>query len=142
MAGVAVPPARPGTKAALLAKESNVLATGGLLVCIALLTLAAVAPAFRSDNPPRWTTYGWVGEVVTLAIVSTLAIGVGYVGAGAIDAAQTGVDYLDLGLLAGVLLVAAVIWRQWKARARAKSLGAEATGPRAASAPPPPRRAA
>jgi len=118
------------------------LAIGGLLTCAAVLILAAVAPVFRSDNPPRWATYGWVGEVVTLAIVCTLAIGVGYLGAGVIDAFQTGVDYLDLALLAGVVLVAVVIWRQWKARAPAKSLEAEATGPPAASAPPPPRRAA
>ena len=102
------------------------LATGGFLVCIALLILAAAAPAFRSDNPPRWTTYGWVGEVVTLAIVCTLAVGIGYVGAGVIGALQTGLDYLDLALLAGVVLVAVVIWRQWKARVRAKSLEAEA----------------
>jgi len=140
------------------------LAIGGLLTCAAVLVLAAVAPAFRSDNPPRWTTYGWVGEVVTLAIVCTLAVGIGYVGAGVIDAFRTGVDYLDLALLAGVVLVAVVIWRQWIARAGAKSLEAEASlhvlvpepwdaasggrtapaekTPLAASGPPSPHRAA
>ena len=49
------------------------LATGGLLISVALLALAAVAPVFRSSNPPQWTTRGWIGEVVTLAIVCTLA---------------------------------------------------------------------
>ena len=49
------------------------LAIGGLLVAIALLTLAVLAPVFRRENPPRWTTRGWIGEVVTLAIVCTLA---------------------------------------------------------------------
>jgi hypothetical protein len=103
------------------------LATGGLLTAIALLTLAAVAPVFRSSNPPRWTTYGWVGEVVTLAIVCTLALGLGYLGAGAIEAFQTGPDYVDLGLLAGVLVVSVVIWRRLSARARPKAVEADAS---------------
>jgi hypothetical protein len=102
------------------------LATGGLLTAIALLTLAAVAPVFRSSNPPRWATYGWVGELVTLAIVCTLALGLGYLGAGAIEAFQTGPDYLDLGLLAVVLFVSVVIWRRLKARARLKAVEADA----------------
>ena len=103
------------------------LATGALLVSIALLTLATVAPVFRSSNPPRWTTRGWVGEVVTLAIVCTLAVGLGYLGAGLIGIWQTGLDYLDLGLLAAVLLVAVVIWR--KRRARRTAPAAEASVP-------------
>ena len=93
------------------------LATGGLLVAVALLALAAVAPVFRRADPPRWTTRGWIGELVTLAIVCTLALGLGYVGAGAVAAFQTGPDLVDLGLLAGVALVALVIWRWLKARA-------------------------
>ena len=91
---------------------------------IALLTLAAVAPVFRSDDPPRWATYGWVGELVTLAIVCTMALGLGYLGAGAIDAYQTGADYLDLGLLVVVLLVSVVLWR--RLNPRAKAVGADA----------------
>jgi hypothetical protein len=138
------------------------LATGGLLVSAALLTLAAVAPIFRSSDPPRWATRGWVGEVVTLAIVCTLALGLGYLGAGAIEAFQTGPDYLDLGLLAAVVLGAVVIWRGLKARARPSAPEADtgalvlvqessdAAGGRAAaeratasaSQPPPPHRAA
>lgn len=138
------------------------LATGGLLMSIALLTLVVVAPVFRSENPPRWATYGWVGELVTLAIVCTLAIGVGYLGAGAIDAFQTGVDYLDLGLLGLVLLVSVVLWR--RLNPRAKAVGADARvhalapgsgqahsdtltasaepAPGSASEPPPPHKAA
>jgi hypothetical protein len=93
-----------------------VLAIGGFSVCIVLLTLAAVAPIFRSSNPPRWTTRGLVGEMVTLAIVCPLALGLGYLGAGTIDAFQTGPDFLDLGLLAGAVLVTVVIWRWLKGR--------------------------
>jgi hypothetical protein len=103
------------------------LATGGLLVSIALLTLAAVAPVFRSSTPPRWTTRGWIGEVVTLAIVCTLALGLGYFGAGVIGALQTGPDYVDLGLLAVVLFVSVVIWRGLNARAGPKAGEADAS---------------
>ena len=102
------------------------LATGSLLTAIALLTLAAVAPAFRRSSPPRWTTYGWVGELVTLAIVFTLALGLGYLGVGAIEAFQTGPDYLDLGLLAVVLFVSVVIWRRLNPRARPRAVEADA----------------
>jgi hypothetical protein len=140
------------------------LATGGLLVCLALLALAAVAPVFRSSNPPQWTTPGWVGEVITLAIVCTLALGLGYLGAGVIGAVQMGVDYLDLGVLAAVLVVSVVIWRRLRARTRpgapeaaalaraqapepeqvhSEGLAARAEpAPLMASKPPPPHRAA
>lgn len=98
------------------------LAIGGLLVCAALLTLAALVPVFRRSDPPRWTTRGWVGEVVTIAIVCTMALGLGYLGAGAIDAFEVGPDYLDLVLLAGVLLATVVIWRWLNARARPRAV--------------------
>jgi ABC-type multidrug transport system permease subunit len=110
------------------------LATGGLLVAIALLALAVVAPVFRRENPPRWTTRGWIEELVTVAIVCTLALGLGYLGAGVIAAFQAGLDLLDLGVLAGVVLVAIVIWRWLKARAEATSGPVAA----AAGAPAPP----
>ena len=140
------------------------LAIGGLLVSIALLAVAAVAPIFRSSNPPQWTTRRWVGEVVTIAIVCALAIGLGYLGAGVIGAVQTGPEYLDLGLLAVVLFVSVMIWRRLRARARAgaseadESLHAHVPGhrearsdsrlatvagaPVSASEPAPPHRAA
>ena len=92
------------------------LATGGLLIAIALLALAVVAPVFRRANPPRWTTRGWTGELVTLTIVCTLAFGLGYLAAGAVAAFETEPDLMDLGLLAGVALVALVIWRKLSAR--------------------------
>lgn len=116
------------------------LTTGGLLVCVAILTLAAVAPAFRSSDPPQWTRRGWVGELVTLAIVCTLAIGVGYLGAGLITAVQTGPDFLDVGLLAGVLLVAVMVWRRLNADVRARASAVAMVAP-AQAAPAVPRPA-
>ena len=98
-----------GTSAAPVLMDSNMLATGGILVCLALLALTAVAPVFRSSNPPRWTTYDWVGELISLAIVCALALGLGYLGAGATEAFRTGPNYDDLGLLARVLFLSVVI---------------------------------
>jgi hypothetical protein len=135
------------------------LATGGLLLSIALLTLAVLVPVFHSSDPPRWATRGWIGEVVTVALVSTLALGLVYLVAGAIDASKTGPDYLDLGLLAVVLVASIVIWRRLKARTRQKAAepaasvdafvpepaqsGGAAESLRAtASEPPPPHKAA
>jgi hypothetical protein len=135
------------------------LATGGLLVSIALLAFAVLVPVFRSSNPPRWTTRGWAGELVTVAIVSTLALGLVYFLAGVAGAFQTGPDYLDLGLLALVLLASIVIWRGLNTRARQKAVesdpsvdacvprhaqsGGPAESPSAtASEPPPPHKAA
>ena len=134
------------------------LATGGLLVSIALLTFAALLRVFRSSAPPRWTTRGWIGELVTVSIVCTLALGLGCLGAGAIDAFQTGPEGLDLGLLALVLIASIMIWRRLQtARPRAvepaasgdvpvsesaRSGGTAGPPPVSASGPPQPHQAA
>jgi hypothetical protein len=102
------------------------LATGGLLLSITLLALALLVPVFNRSDPPRWTTRGWIGEIVTVSVVYTLALGLGCLGAGAINAIQTGPDYIDLGLLAGVVLITVVIWRRLNARARPGALAADA----------------
>jgi hypothetical protein len=102
------------------------LTTGALLISIALLTLMAVGPVFRRSDPPRWTTRRWIGELVTLAFVSTLAIGLGYAGAGAISAYQQGPSVADLALLGGVLVAAAVIGRKLRARVRREAVAAVA----------------
>jgi hypothetical protein len=110
-----------------------VLASGGPLPCVALLRLAAIASLFRSSNAPRWTSRGCVAEVVALAIIGTLALGVGCLAAGAITVLETRPDYHELGLLAFVVLVAIVIWRRLKPRAVA-TVGPvlAASGPRGA----------
>jgi hypothetical protein len=134
------------------------LVTGGVLTATALLTLAALVPVFHSSDPPLWTTRGWIGELVTVSIVCALALGLGFLGAGAIDAVETGPDWLDLGLLALVVLASIIIWRRLKA-ARPKAVeppariegsvsepvrnGGTAKSPAlAASEPPPPHKAA
>jgi len=111
------------------------LATGGLLVSLALLTLALLAPIFHSSDPPRWTTRHWIGEIVTVSIVCVLALGLVYLGAGAIDAVRSGPQLLDLGLLAVVLAAAILIWRRLKARAPRAAAGPAASQDVSGSAP-------
>ncbi len=92
------------------------LAIGGLLAGGALLAIVILTSIFRRPAPPRWTTRGLAGELVTVAIVSTLALGIGYVGAGAIQAWQQGVDPVQIGLFAASI-AAVIAARRWlKAR--------------------------
>jgi len=118
------------------------LATGGLLLSLALLTLALLAPIFQRSDPPRWTRIGWLGEIVTVAIVCVLALGLVYLGAGAVQAVRTGPHALDLGLLAVVAAAAVLIWRRLKARGprapAAPAASLEVAVPAPATAPPQP----
>lgn len=102
------------------------LAFGGLLISTALLLLAAGAVTFRQPNAPLWTTWTWVHELGMSAIVCLLAIGIGYLAAGAMSASEEGPSMVDLGLLIGVLTVATVIWRRLDVRARLKASDAAA----------------
>jgi hypothetical protein len=110
---------------------SRMLATGGLLVAIALLMLAVLVQIFRSSDPPRWTTRGWISEVLAVMMICTLALGAVRLGAGTIEAFRTAPDYLDLGLLALVMLVSIVVWRKLrKGAARPKAVESAGVGPR------------
>jgi hypothetical protein len=132
---------------------TNMLAIGGLLISVGLLTLAVLVPVFRRSDPPRWTTPGWIGEVVTVGLVSVLALGVACLAAGFFDALQAGPDILDIGLLAVVVVAAILIRPRLTAWARAKAsipaarvdvAAADGAGSRPvrASAPPAPDQAA
>ena len=102
------------------------LALGGLLICAAVLALAALAPIFRRPDPPRWATWSWAEELATLAVVGALAMGVGWLVAGAARAVQSGPELVDLGLLGAVLVVTVLIWRKLDPRARLRALEARA----------------
>lgn len=109
------------------------LTLGGLLTSAALLMLAACAVTFRRPDAPRWTTRAWVHEVATIGFASLLAIGLGYLAAGGMRAYLEGPPLIDLGLLAGVLVVATMIWRRLDVRARLRTYEAAA---RVAMRPP------
>lgn len=97
------------------------LALGGLLISAALLTLAAFAVVVRRPHPPRWATWGWIHELVTVAVAGLLTIGVGHLVAAGMAAYREGPQLVDLGLLAAVLCIAFLIWRRLDVRARLKA---------------------
>jgi hypothetical protein len=97
------------------------LALGAFLTYGAFVTLAVFALVHRRPDAPRWVTASWAGEVVSIAIVAMLAMGVAELIAGATSAYQDGPDLVDLGLLAVVLLAAILIWRKLDLRARMRA---------------------
>jgi len=103
------------------------LALGVLLTCAALLGIVLSALVFRRPDPPRWTTRSWAGEFVAIGLVCVLSLGLGYVGAGSIDAYRQGVEAIDVGLLAVVLVLTLVVWRRLGVRKRWRAM--EAKGP-------------
>lgn len=112
------------------------LMLGGLFVCGALLAFAALTLVFRRPDPPRWTTRSGVGELVTIALVTLLTFGIGYLVAGAVGASQNGVDLVDLGLLIVVLAGSVLVWRRLNVgeRLRLMERGPVGAVPPAASA--------
>ena len=100
------------------------LTIGALLVCSALLAFAALTLIFRRPEPPRWTRRSAVGEIVTIALVTLLTFGVGYLAAGAITAYRDGVGPIDLGFMVVVVVATVVAWRHLDVRRRLRAYAA------------------
>jgi hypothetical protein len=105
------------------------LALGVLLTCFALLGMASRRYSFdvairRAGRPAPGP-----GESVAIALVCVIALGMGYLGAGSIDAYQQGLEAVDLGLLAGVIASRLVVWRKLDLRKRLRAMAADETGP-------------
>ncbi len=109
------------------------LALGAFLICAAVLALAALAPIFRRADPPRWATWSWAEELATLAVVCALALGVGWLVAGATRAVQSGPEFVDFGLFGAVLVVTVLIWRKLDPRRRLRAFEAPAAPRRTGS---------
>lgn len=115
--------------------ESHMLAIGGLLAGAALLAIVILAPLFRRPEPPRWTTYQLVGELITVAIVSLLALGIGSIGAGLVEAFRDGADAVQLGLFAASLAAVVAVWRWLNARTALAASATEAASGQGVSRP-------
>lgn len=113
------------------------LALGGLLTCAAVLALLALAVLFRRPNPPRWTTTSLGGELVSVGLVCLFALGLATFVAGAVDAYREGLQPIDLGLLAAVLLATFVIWQRLDLGARFRAMEPASGGADAPRAGPP-----
>lgn len=102
------------------------LTLGGLLLAGTLLALGALTLVFRRPAPPRWTTRSGVGELVSVAIVTLLTFGMGYLVAGVIGAYQRGLDLIDLALFIVVIGAAVAAWRRLYVRRRLQAYAAAA----------------
>lgn len=114
------------------------LALGGFLVGLTILALGVLIPLFRDPDGPSWTKRLLINELVTVALVATLALGLGYVGAGIITAVEQGLDLVDVGLLLAVAAGTVVLWPLLKVRARLRAIeaGSGAAGPRLVTSGP------
>jgi len=102
------------------------LTFAGLLLSGTLLAFGALIRVFRRPAPPRWTTRSGVGELVSVAIVTLLTFGMGYLVAGVIGAYQRGPDLIDLALFVVVLAGAVTVWRHLYVRGRLQADAAAA----------------
>jgi hypothetical protein len=94
------------------AGRAKMLELGGLLISGSVLLLAVLGPVFRHPNPPRWTTWPFVGEFTSIGIVSTLAFGIAFFVTGVMDFIQNGVNFVHIALLL-VVLVAVIFFGRW-----------------------------
>jgi hypothetical protein len=88
------------------------LIIGVALIVAASLALAALIPVFNAPQPPRWTRSRSLGELVTLGIVSTFAIGIATSVAGAWHAWEVGPTLLELAAVVILLGGGVVLWRR------------------------------
>jgi hypothetical protein len=93
------------------------LIMGVVSIAATVLALAALLPVFRAPRQAHWTRRKWVGEVITLAIVGGLTLGVAGFCAGAYRAYQSGLTLVDAGVVMLVVGLSVVLWR-WLARRR------------------------
>lgn len=100
------------------------LTFGALLVSGALLAFGVLLLVFRRPAPPRWTTRSGVGELVSVAFVTLLTFGMGYLVAGVIGVYQRGPDLIDLSLSVVVLAGAVILWRRLYVRRRLQAYAA------------------
>lgn len=101
------------------------MALGALLTCAAVLMLAALAIVFRRPDPPRWTRSSWADELISVGLVTLFALGLAIFVGAVVTAAREGVELVDLGLLAAVLLGAVLIWRKFELGTRWRTISDE-----------------
>jgi hypothetical protein len=92
------------------------LAMGAVLTGAAVFILGLITPIFRRPDPPRWTRMALVGELITVAIVSAMTLGLGFLAIGIFHTLKGDEPLLDL-VIFGALVVASVVFLRWR-RAR------------------------
>lgn len=114
------------------------LALGGMLIGVTIVALGLLLPICRDPDGPSWVRRSLIGELMTVALVTMLALGLGHVGAGIVRQVEQGVDPIDIGLFLAVLAAVVAVWPRLRVRARLRAieLKAAAAGPRIVTSGP------
>ena len=89
------------------------LALGAVLTGAAFVILAIITPIFRRPEPPRWTRAALVGELITVAIVTVMTVGAGFLSVGIYHTVKGDEPLLDLVAFGG-LVVLSVVFLRWR----------------------------
>jgi hypothetical protein len=112
----------------MMTLDHNMLAFGSCIAGIGILVTGLLALLFRHPNAPRWTRPEIVAMLVCVPVTAVTALGLGYAAYGMSKLVQGTGDPGELLVLAGVLIVLAVLWRALGIRRRLKDYAATDSG--------------
>jgi hypothetical protein len=104
------------------------LALGSCIAGIGLFMTGLLALLFRNPNAPRWTRPEIVAMLVCVPVTATTGFGLGYLAYGASQLVKGTGDPRELLVLAGVLIVLALLWRVSRIGQRLKGYAVDAGG--------------
>jgi hypothetical protein len=87
------------------------LALGSCIAGVGLLATGLLALLFRHPKAPRWTRPEIVAMLVCVPVTVTTGLGLGYAAFGVSRLVKGTGDPRELLVLAGVLIVLALVWR-------------------------------
>jgi hypothetical protein len=108
--------------------DDDMLALGSCIAGIGLLVTGLFALLFRNPNAPRWTRPEIVAMLVCVPVTATTGVGLGYAAYGMSQLVKGTGDPRELLVLAGVLIVLALLWRVLRIRQRLKGYAVATDG--------------
>jgi hypothetical protein len=91
--------------------DDDMLALGSCIAGIGILVTGVLALLFRNPNAPRWTRPEIIPMLLCVPVTATTGLGLGYVAYGASRLVKGTGDPRELLVLAGVVIVLALLWR-------------------------------
>lgn len=108
----------------MMTLDDSLLALGSCIAGTGLLMTALLALLFRHPGAPRWTRPEIVAMLLCVLATATIGLGLGYTVYGLYQVAHGAGDPRGLLVLAGVLIVLAVLWRGLRIRQRLQDYAA------------------
>jgi hypothetical protein len=108
--------------------DHDMLALGSCIAGFGILVSGLLALLFRHPNAPRWTQPEIVAMLVCVPVTATTGLGLGYTAYGVSQLVTGTGDPRELLVLAGVLIVLALLWRVFRIRQRLKAYAAVTGG--------------